>query len=73
MDQRRLTVAPPENAESCSSAFTPFSPAGMSNASFPRTVLPGLISLKNTLFDPLAPLRSMSALVLASYFRPLAS
>jgi hypothetical protein len=36
-------------------------------------VLPGLMSLNNTLSDPLALLRSMSALVLTSYFRPLAS
>src|SRR6516225_5663081 len=70
---RRMTVTPPENAESCSSAFTALTPLGMSNASSPCTVLPGLMSLKNTLSDPLALLRSTSALVLTSYFRPLAS
>ena len=41
-----MTVIPPENAESCSSAFTAFTPVGMSNASSPFTVLPGLMVIQ---------------------------
>ena len=69
----KLTVMPPEKAESCSSALTALVPAGMSKASSPCTVLPGLTLLKNTLSDPVPLLRSRSALVLTLYFRPLAS
>jgi hypothetical protein len=56
----RSTVTPSENMLSWSSALTAVSPRGRSKKSSPRTVFPGLMSLRNT--PPLLPgLPSMSA------------
>jgi hypothetical protein len=72
VDHRRFTVTPSLNGESCSSIFTGLSFFGMSNASRPCTVLPGLIELNQVLELP-APDRSMSAAEDASYLRSFAS